>query len=176
MPSHKKCRHALVETVSFSARPGALVDTDKLIQFLVRNGYNRCSLVTEPGDFAVRGSIVDLFPPGEEKPIRLDFFGEALETIRYFEPETQRTIGQVSKLELVGANEIQLDETSRAKFRRNYIAQFGAVADTDNLYETIKQGQRYGGMEHWLPLFYDELETLFDYVEPANITYDHFGE
>ena len=164
---------ALVETVSFSARPGALVDTDKLIQFLVRNGYNRCSLVTEPGDFAIRGSIVDLFPPGEDKPIRLDFFGEALETIRYFEPETQRTIGQVAQLELVGANEIQLDEISRAKFRRNYIASFGAVADTDNLYESIKQGHRYGGMEHWLPFFYDKLETLFDYVENASVTYDH---
>ncbi|MGC6471814.1 MAG: transcription-repair coupling factor [Parvibaculales bacterium] len=166
---------ATVASMSFIARPGEIIDTDRLMVFLSTNGYNRCSLVMEPGDFAVRGGIIDLFPPGQAYPVRLDFFGDSLETIRHFEPETQRSIGQINVLELVGASEVQLDDKSIARFRHQYITAFGAIAHDDPLYESIKAGSRYQGMEQWLPLFHEELETIFDFVNTPLVTCDHLA-
>ncbi|MGC6511403.1 MAG: transcription-repair coupling factor [Parvibaculales bacterium] len=169
------CRDT-IGNLSFITKPGEIIDTNRLLNFLAVNGYNRCSLVMEPGDYAMRGGIIDLFPPGSDHPVRLDFFGDALETIRHFEPETQRSIGQVSILELVGASEVQLDDKSIARFRHNYISTFGAVTYQDPLYENIKAGLRFQGMEQWLPLFHETLETIFDFVDASLVTYDHLTQ
>ncbi len=163
----------VIKTLSFIAQPGDTLNIERLLAFLGTNGYNRCSLVMEPGDFAMRGGIIDLYPPGAAMPLRLDLFGDTLETIRYFEPDTQRSIGPVKILELVGASEVQLDEKSIARFRHNYISLFGAVTHNDPLYETITEGFRYQGMEQWLPLFHEHVETLFDFMPTALITQDH---
>ena len=120
----------------------------------------------EPGDFAVRGGIIDLFPPGSANPVRLDMFGQTLESIRSFDPETQRSKEQCDEIFLFPAGEIHMNDEAVSRFRRGYTATFGAVTEHDPLYEAISAGVRYQGMEHWLPLFYDKLDSAFD----------HFGE
>jgi transcription-repair coupling factor (superfamily II helicase) len=153
-----------VATESFSAAPGNAIDMDQLARWLDVNGFARASTVRDAGEYAVRGGILDLFAPGLPMPIRLDFFGDTLESIRTFDAETQRTIGQLRALDLVPTSEAQLTTESMRRFRQGYVARFGAQTRGDALYESVSEGRRYAGMEHWLPLFYDRLDTLFDYV------------
>lgn len=170
VPAQETVRH-----LSFFAKPSQIIDTQDLISFLVHNGYSRCSIVMEQGDFAVRGGIIDLFPPGSDAPIRLDFFGDTLDAIRRFEPETQRSKGQITEIELTAAGEIQLNDNAIARFRKGYIAAFGPVTGPDMLYEAIKEGARYQGMEHWLPLFHEQLDSIFDYLPDAIVTMDYLS-
>ncbi|MDB2477646.1 hypothetical protein N9X51_05245 [Alphaproteobacteria bacterium] len=153
--------------LSLAMKPGNVIDVDALTQFLSSNGYARCSTVMEPGDYAVRGGIIDLYAPGSDTPVRLDLFGDTLESIRPFEVESQRTVGQLSALNLTAAGEIHLDDEAVLRFRRGYVQAFGTVMDNDPLYVAISEGARYQGMEHWLPLFHDTLETLFDHCGGA---------
>ena len=156
-----------VSKLSFALRPGQMLDLDALIGFLSSNGYARCSAVMEPGDYAVRGGIVDLFAPGEAAPVRLDLFGDTLESIRSFDVDSQRTTGQLTALDLTAAGEVHLDAEAVQRFRRGYVQVFGTVMDDDPLYTAISSGARYQGMEHWLPLFHDRLETLFEHCGDA---------
>src|SRR5436190_4098767 len=155
---------ALVATLSFSAMPGNRIDMASITGWLELNGFSRASTVREPGDYAVRGGIIDLFAPGMAEPVRLDFFGDTLETIRSFDPETQRTTDQLRALDLVPVAEFQLTTETIKRFRLGYVQAFGAPTPDDVLYQSISEGRRHAGMEHWLPLFHDQLETLFDYV------------
>ena len=161
---------AMVERASFRAAPGNRVRGDDLQAFLVDNGYSRVGTVVDPGDFAVRGGLIDIFPPGAEAPVRLDFFGDTLESIRRFDPSTQRTTDQLKELLLNAANEVLLNETSIASFRKGYAAAFGGIDTADPLYESVTGGRRYQGMEHWLPLFHDRLATLLDYLPDAVVS------
>ena len=136
-----------------------------ITQWLELNGFNRASTVREAGDYAVRGGIVDLFAPGMEEPVRLDFFGDTLELIRSFDPETQRTTVEMRALDLVPMAEFQLTTDTIRLFRTGYVAAFGAAGPDDVLYEAVSEGRRYAGMEHWLPLFHPRLDTLFDYLD-----------
>ncbi|MBT3532886.1 MAG: transcription-repair coupling factor [Rhodospirillaceae bacterium] len=162
-----------IEGAVFQAGLGAVIEIEGLLQFLVRNGYSRTGTVMEPGEFATRGGIVDIFPAGVETPVRLDFFGDTLESVRLFDPLTQITIGEGKTVDLVPVSEVQLTEETTARFRQGYRDLFGAVTDDDPLYAAIREGSRHAGMEHWLPLFHDGLETLFDYVDEGVITLDH---
>lgn len=165
-----------VSSASFSAHVGNVIDNDELMAFLARNGFSKAGTVLEPGDYAVRGGIVDIFPPGTREPVRLDFFGDTLDSVRSFDPETQRTTGQLTSVSLVPVSEVPLDETSIKKFRRGYQEAFGAVSGEDPLYESVSAGRKYQGMEHWLPLFHEELETLFDYMPGALVTFDPLAQ
>ena len=136
-----------------------------ITQWLDLNGFNRASTVREAGDYAVRGGIIDLFAPGMDEPVRLDFFGDTLESIRSFDPETQRTNADLRALDLVPMAEFQLTSDTIRLFRTGYVAAFGAAGPDDVLYEAVSEGRRYAGMEHWLPLFHQRMETLFDYLE-----------
>ncbi len=158
------------------AKSGSEIKTDHLLKFFSTNGYLRADTVSEAGEFAIRGGIVDVFPPGEEAPLRLDFFGDELDTLRRFDPLTQRTTGEADSLELRPVGEAILDEKTIESFRKGYRETFGTVAKEDPLYEAISEGRQYPGMEHWLPLFYGELETLFDYLPEAVITLDGQSE
>ncbi|MEQ1866049.1 MAG: DEAD/DEAH box helicase, partial [Micropepsaceae bacterium] len=162
-----------VAAASFAVRNGATVKLDELIGFLNRNGFARASSVVEPGDYAVRGGIVDVFPPGAEMPLRLDLFGDILETIRRFEAETQKSVGEIKEFVLTPVSEVALDTGSIQRFRSGYVATFGAVMNDDPLYEAVSAGRKHAGMEHWLPLYHAKLETLFDYVGDAPVTLDH---
>ncbi|HEY7765094.1 MAG TPA: transcription-repair coupling factor, partial [Aestuariivirgaceae bacterium] len=156
--------------------PGNVIATDRITQFLSANGFSRTGTVVDPGDFALRGGIIDLFPPGVSEPLRLDFFGDMLETIRSFDPQSQRTTGQLNSLILKPASEVLLNKQNIARFRIRYAAQFGGVDLDDPLYEAVTSSRRYQGMEHWMPLFYDELETIFDYVGHCAVSLDHAAE
>lgn len=146
---------------------------DRLLGYLEQNGYGRSETVMEPGEYAIRGGIIDLFPPGFEEPLRLDFFGDDLDGIRTFEPFSQRTTGERGSFTLKPVNEISIDEDSISRFRMSYRALFGAVSSEDPLYEAISEGHSQAGMEHWLPLFHEELETLLEYLPEALIVFDH---
>jgi transcription-repair coupling factor (superfamily II helicase) len=158
---------------SFTARIGDTVKSDDLVKFLTENGYVRSSTVSEAGEFAVRGGLVDIFPAGAEEPIRLDFFGDALDGIRRFDPLTQMTTGKDKRFRLVPVSEAPLDDASVARFRAGYRELFGAVTGGDPLYEAVSERRKYQGMEHWLPLFYEALETVFDYMPDAFVSLDH---
>ncbi len=166
---------------SFIASKGAQIDIDALQNFLVQNGYTRTQTVREAGEFAMRGGIIDLFPSGYEEPLRLDLFGDEVESIRAFDPLTQVTHKDVDALTLQPVTEFFLDDASIERFRSGYRAAFGVVRGIDPLYESISEGRRYNGMEHWLPLFYERMDTLVDYAGANEITLDHharraFGE
>lgn len=172
-------RVAAPETVarqSFSAAPGNVVDLKALTEWLEINGFMRASTVRDYGEYAIRGGIVDLFPAGHVEPIRLDFFGDQLETIRPFDPETQRSTGQLRALDLVPMSEVQLTSETIRRFRQSYAATFGAPGRDDQLYAAISEGRRYPGMEHWLPLFHDRLATLFDHLPEARFVLDPLVE
>ncbi len=159
----------MVGKLALSAAPGNVLGMDGVIKWLELNGFMRASTVREPGEYAVRGGILDLFAPGMDMPVRLDFFGDTLETIRSFDPETQRSVMEMRRLDLVPVAEFQLVTDTIRRFRTGYVAAFGATGPDDLLYEAVTEGRRYPGMEHWLPLFHDRLDTLFDYVPGAPV-------
>src|SRR5688500_5450839 len=145
--------------------PGERIDMAKLSALLSANGYHRTDTVQDSGEFAVRGGIVDLFPAGENQGLRLDFFGDEIESVRRFDPATQRTTGdERGGFTLLPASEALLDEDSVKRFRARYREQFGATATGDPLYQAVSEGRRLAGMEHWLPLFEEKLATLFDHL------------
>src|SRR5260370_27242919 len=166
----------LVAGQSLSAAPGNMLAMDGVVRWLELNGFTRASTVRDPGEYAVRGGIIDLFAPGMEVGVGLDFFGDALESIRSFEPQTQRSSGQLRALELVPMSEFQLTPETIRRFRQGYAKEFGAAAPDDILYEAVSEGRRYPGMEHWLPLFHEKLDTLFDYAPGSPVVLDPLVE
>jgi len=165
-----------VATHALSVAPGNVIGMQGIIEWLELNGFLRASTVREPGDYAVRGGILDLYPPGMDMPVRLDFFGDALETIRAFDAQTQRSEEQLRGLDLVPVAEFQLVTETIRRFRTGYVAEFGAATPDDLLYEAVSEGRRYPGMEHWLPLFHDKLETIFDYLPDTALALEHLTE
>jgi len=155
-----------------TARAGKKIGEDQLKNFLVQNGYLRTSTVRENGEFAVRGSIIDIFPPGYENPVRLDLFGDEVESIRSFDPSTQVTTGRLDAFALRPVTEYFMDEETIAHFRQGYRALFGTVTAGNPLYEAVSEGRKHAGMEHWLPLFHDQMATLIAYMPNAHITCD----
>jgi transcription-repair coupling factor (superfamily II helicase) len=158
-----------VAASALSLAPGNAPGMESIVRFLELNGFVRSSTVRDAGEYAVRGGIVDLFAPGQEAPVRLDFFGDTLESIRTFDAETQRSSGYLRRLDLVPTSETRLDAASIQRFRAGYHAAFGGLTKDDALFEAVSEGRRHPGMEHWLPLFFDRLETLFDYLADAPV-------
>ncbi len=156
------------ETVKL-LKPGVEIGRETLIALLQRQGYNRTDTVADAGEFAVRGSIFDIYPSGLEGGLRLDFFGDELETLRLFDPSTQRTTGPADAHLLLPASEALLDEESIKRFRSRYRERFGANATSDPLYQAVSDGRRLAGLEHWLPLLEDRLVTLFDHLDPGDL-------
>ncbi len=163
----------VIESLAFSAKPGNQIRMEEIAARLERNGFDRVATVREVGEFAVRGGILDVFVPGTEEPVRLDFFGDTLESIRTFDPASQRTIGQARSLDLSPMSEVTLTPDTISRFRKNYLSLFGAATRDDSLYQAVSEGRRYAGMEHWLPLFYEKLESAFDYLQGFRIVTDH---
>lgn len=155
-----------IRQLSANLEPGARIDREALADLLRANGYVRTDTVADAGEFAVRGSLVDLFPSGEPHALRLDFFGDEIESIRAFDPADQRTVGRVEKFSLLPASEVLLDEQGIKRFRSRYREAFGATATGDPLYQAVSDGRRLAGMDHWLPLLEERLSTLFDHIGP----------
>ena len=145
-------------------KPGFEIGRESLSLLLQKQGYSRTDTVIDKGEYAVRGSIVDIFPSGMDEALRLDFFGDELESLRTFDPNTQMSTGRLENHLLLPASEALLDEDSIKRFRSRYREMFGANATQDPLYEAVSEGRRLAGMEHWLPLFEEKLTTLFDHL------------
>jgi transcription-repair coupling factor (superfamily II helicase) len=165
-----------VAAQALSVAPGNVIPMDSIVNWLEHNGYSRSSTVREAGEYAVRGGILDLFPAGLEQPVRFDFFGDSLESIRSFDAETQRTLLDMRSLDLVPISEFQLVTETIRRFRMGYTAEFGAPERDDQLYQAVTEGRRHPGMEHWLPLFQEKMDTLFDYLGDAPIAIEPQGE
>jgi len=163
---------ATLKNAVFHASVQSRVDEKALRAFLVRMGFVQTPTVMEAGDYAVRGGILDIFSPGETGPVRLDFFGDTLDGIRQFDSATQRTTKSLKSVELFPVSEVILDEESIRRFRQNYRIEFGAAGTDDPLYESVSAGKKYQGVEHWLPFFYEAMETLFDYLPRASVVMD----
>ncbi|MDP4575037.1 transcription-repair coupling factor [Qipengyuania sp. G39] len=145
-------------------KPGTEIGRESLSLLLQKQGYSRTDTVIDKGEYAIRGSIVDVFPSGLDEALRLDFFGDELESLRSFDPTTQMSTGRLANHLLLPASEALLDEDSIKRFRSRYREMFGANATQDPLYEAVSEGRRLAGMEHWLPLFEDKLVTMFDHL------------
>ncbi|MCX8954166.1 transcription-repair coupling factor, partial [Ruegeria sp. NA] len=162
----------VLREAAFTARVGHRIDETALRNFLERMGFTQSPTVMEPGDYAIRGGIIDIFPPGETGPVRLDLFGDVLDGARRFDPASQRTTEKLDIVELAPVSEVILDEAAITRFRQNYRIEFGAAGTDDPLYEAVSAGRKHQGIEHWLPFFHEKLETLFDYLPDAVITVD----
>ncbi|MGY4800074.1 transcription-repair coupling factor [Roseomonas sp. KE0001] len=154
-------------------RRGGRIAPERLAGFLEANGYGRVATVMEPGEYAVRGGIVDLYPAGEAEPVRLDLFGDEIESLRHFSTETQRSGAVLQELWLRPVGEVFLDEASIARFRTGYRDLFGPASGEDPLYVSISAGRRHPGMEHWAALFHESMATLLDYMPGASVSLDH---
>ncbi|MEP5762555.1 MAG: transcription-repair coupling factor [Litoreibacter sp.] len=154
---------------SFTATVGQNLDEKALREFFVRMGFSQSPTVMEPGDYAIRGGIIDVYPPGDSGPVRLDLFGDVLDGARGFDPASQRTTEKLSRVEFAPVSEIILDEAAITRFRQNYRIEFGAAGTDDPMYEAVSAGRKHQGMEHWLPFFHESLETIFDYVPDATV-------
>ena len=168
-------RHVFRDS-SLRVSRGGSIQAAVLTGFLEANGYGRAGTVMEPGEYAVRGGIIDIFPSGSPDPVRLDFFGDVIETIRSFDPGTQRSSGALTALTLRPVSEVFLDKPSITRFRTGWRELFGGDAARDPLYLSISEGRRHPGMEHWVPLFHDVMETLLDYLPEASVSLDHQAE
>jgi transcription-repair coupling factor (superfamily II helicase) len=166
---------ARLASAAFSARVGDEAAMADLETYLLVNGYGRASTVRAPGEFAVRGGLIDVFPPGAAEPLRFDFFGDTLETIRAFDPDTQISNARLTEALLTPVSEVLIDDETVHRFRRSFAQSFGVVSDA--LYDSVSARIRRQGVEQWLPFFYDHLETVFDYAgEGALIAFDALAE
>ncbi len=159
-----------------SLAKGESVSLTDIAAFLEADGYRRTGIVMDAGEFSLRGGILDVFPAGASQPVRIDMFGDEIESLRYFSPETQRSGEAIPRLDFHPASELPLDTASIARFRTNWRELFGAKAVEEPLYVSISESRRHPGAEHYLPLFTESMETIFDYVPNASVSLDHQAE
>ena len=162
----------IVSNNSFVAIVGRTTNVKELRAYFSKMGFVQTPTVTEPGDYAIRGGIIDVFPPGESGPVRMDLFGDELESARRFDPVTQRTVENLDRIEFAPVSEVILDDVSINRFRNNYRKEFGSAGLDDPLYEAVSAGRKHQGYEHWAPYFHDGMETIFDHLPNAVIFMD----
>lgn len=151
---------------------GDSISFENLITFLMKNNYSRHETVRDWGEFAIRGGLIDLFPAGTGDPLRLDFFGDKIESIKTFSPATQMSTGTITQFVLKPMSELLLTKETIQHFRKSYRESFEDASLKDPLYESISEERFYPGAEHWLPLFYEGLQHLTDYAPHAVIVTD----
>lgn len=162
-----------LEQSGLSVQQGHRLDIEHLQNYLSDHGYARTDTVREGGEFSIRGGIIDIFPASDENPVRIDLFGDEVDTIKRFDPISQRSTKKIKRFALSPVSELTLDKQAIQNFRSAYRSAFGTVSGQDMLYDAVSDGRRYNGMEHWLPMFYDgQMETIFDYAKNAHVTLD----
>lgn len=154
------------------AKVGDTLDLGEVQRFLSNAGYMASPNVHGRGEYAIRGGILDVFPAGENQPLRLDFFGNRLDGIRRFDPETQMTVGRETSIHIGLDAEFALTDESIARFRRRFRVTFGAAHSDDRVYQAVSEGLKFPGIENWLPYFHETLATLFDFLPDAIVCMD----
>lgn len=160
---------------TFFFRTGQSVSTGKLEADLTAAGYGRVEQTMAPGEFAVRGGIVDIFPMGADSPLRLDLFDDEIDAIRSFDPETQRSTGSVDRIRILPGHEFAFDEDARNRFRAAWRAAFPGDPNKCPVYTDVGSGICSPGIEYYLPLFFEETGSLADYL-PENALFITLGE
>ena len=148
----------------FDLKVGDRIDLDAFRRQLESAGYRAVSQVLSHGEYAQRGSLVDVFPMGSEQPFRIDLFDDEIESIRSFDPETQKSVAKLEAMKLLPAHEFPLDEAGIKAFRRRYRERFEGDPQLSRIYTSVSEGAPVGGIEYYLPLFHDTVATLFDYL------------
>jgi transcription-repair coupling factor (superfamily II helicase) len=150
-----------------SLKQGQELPRDAFVDSLASGGYLRVPQVTEHGEFAVRGSLIDLFPMGADAPVRIDFFDEEIESLRWFSPESQLSAERIATLDVLPAREVPLDDDSVRCFRDRYRERFEGQPSRSRVYREISDGIAHGGIEYYLPLFFERTASLIDYLTPS---------
>ncbi|MDE1340581.1 transcription-repair coupling factor [Vibrio aestuarianus] len=149
-------------------KTGDQFSLEKLRIQLENSGYRHVDQVFGPGEYASRGSILDLFPMGSHDPYRIDFFDDEIDTIRTFDPENQRSIEEIAEIRLLPAHEFPTTEGAIEDFRIRWRQRFDARREPESVYMQVTKGTWPAGIEYWQPLFFEHTETLFDYIDPQS--------
>jgi transcription-repair coupling factor (superfamily II helicase) len=155
---------AYVQARAFELKVGQQLGIEAFRERLIEAGYASVSQVTSPGEFAMRGSLLDVYPTGSKDPLRIDLFDEDIEAIRRFDPETQRSLDSLDSVRMLPAREVTLDSEGVKGFRRRWRTRFEGDPTQSSLYRGVSEGLAPPGIEFYLPLFFDETATLFDYL------------
>lgn len=166
---HRLAPRDYIDGHTLMLRVGERLDRERFRERLRSCGYRPVSQVMEHGDFAIRGSLIDLFPMGAPEPYRIDLFDEEIDSIRPFDPESQRSTEPVEEVRLLPAREFPLTELAINRFRSNWRARFAVQSSRCPIYKEVSQGLASPGIEYYLPLFFERTETLFDYLPEATL-------
>jgi len=164
---------AYLAAYTFFLKRGERLDAERFRAQMTLAGYAHVTQVVAPGEYSIRGGLVDLFPMGSPLPYRLDLFDEEIETIKAFDADSQRTLYPVAEVRLLPAREFPLDDAGRTRFRRNFRTAFDGDPLRAGIYKDVSSGISTAGLEYWLPLFFDETATLFDYLPAHSILLLH---
>jgi transcription-repair coupling factor (superfamily II helicase) len=163
---------AWIESHALNLARGDKLDVKPFLARLVAAGYAHVGQVESHGEFAVRGSLIDVFPMGTDQPLRIDLFDTDIDTIRAFDPQTQRSAESYERLRLLPAREMPLNPEAVREFRRRYRVRFEGDPARSTIYRNVSEGLAPAGIEYYLALFFNELATLFDYLPPSSIVVD----
>ncbi len=155
-------RYVRARTLNLGA--GQTISRQRFTESLVDAGYARVSQVVEHGEFAVRGSLIDVFPMGGHQPVRIDFFDDEIESLRYFSPETQISGDKIERIDVLPAREVPLDDASVTSFRDRYRERFEGQPGKSRVYREVSDGIAHGGIEYYLSLFFEETASLLEYL------------
>jgi transcription-repair coupling factor (superfamily II helicase) len=169
------CPPSYLAARTFFLEQGKPLDVEALRRQLAVAGYHHVTQVVAPGEYCIRGGLIDLYPAGSQLPYRLDLDDDLLETIRTFDVDTQRTLYTVKEVRMLPAREFPLDDPGRAKFRGRWRETFEGDPSKKGLYRDVSNGIAAAGIEYYLPLFFDSVATLFDYL-PQDTTYVRQGD
>ncbi len=161
-----------IEAHSLEITHGERLDLEAFRARLSAGGYAHVTQVMAHGEFAVRGSLIDVFPMGSAQPLRIDLFDDVIDSIRAFDPETQRSAGSLDSVRVLPAREYPLNPDGIREFRRRYRARFEGDPNRSPLYRQVSDALAPAGIEYYLPLFFERLETLFDYLPPQTLLID----
>jgi transcription-repair coupling factor (superfamily II helicase) len=167
---HRLAPKEFLEGNCFIIDVGQQLDIQAMRSQLDSAGYRRVSQVIEHGEFAIRGAIIDLFPMGASQPFRIELFDDEVESIRTFDPETQRSIDKVDNIRMLPAREFPFTEDAITRFRQAYRAQFEGDPQASTIYHEVSNGNTPPGIEYYLPLFFEQTHDLFDYLPASCIT------
>jgi transcription-repair coupling factor (superfamily II helicase) len=166
---HRIAPRDYIEKFAFALKKNEILDLDQFRQRLVSNGYQCVSQVMEHGEFAIRGSIIDLYPMGSDFPFRIDLFDNEIDSIRIFNPENQRSQGTIDEIRLLPAREFPLNEEGISHFRQSWRNKFSGNPTLCPIYENMSKGLCTAGIEYYIPLFFPQTHTLFNYLSPDSI-------